>query len=259
MQLVHSAGLVENAPCPMTNVFDGPQPDDKERRAVEPERPIPEQRTRQIPQGSRDRENSRRISGAETRPPCAQNQRCNGSDMCATPPNSKYFLHLWGGEVWILGYKPPFLGLKQRHHEVLNLSSITFSPVARCVIRRQGDNATRCDDQGDFEPLQCGRISGEVTAMTLTALSCQCVNRTTGMMIPRTRTRVTNRDDVPDCERSSKYNLFWNCYYQNTWFTITLLSRLQELPCHAWRPNGWGRTWAIHPQTNGRKVPEVPV
>ncbi len=93
-------------------------------------------------------------------------------------------------------------------------------------------NTTRCDDDGNFVPLQCRRLPAEERD-TLTGLTCYCVNTMTGDPVDGTMTRVTSRDDLPDCETRSKYYTQLRCFgymvYKIVATQITAVSCSQQL------------------------------
>ena len=63
-----------------------------------------------------------------------------------------------------------------------------------CVIASQGGVEFDCAPDGNFEPLQCQPVVGDL-------LRCVCVNPSDGALIENTEVIVASRDDAPDCDR----------------------------------------------------------
>lgn len=82
----------------------------------------------------------------------------------------------------------------------------TNRPPTNCEMSRDQNSMVRCDEEdGMFNPLQCRR--GDQTGGRLQSLNCYCVNRTSGMRVDRMMTRVTGRDELPNCNLRT----FRNC------------------------------------------------
>ena len=111
------------------------------------------------------------------------------------------------GSLWRrCTYADRYLYKKKKTHK---LQMETFSFAATCFMQRRANNFTRCDEQGNFMPLQCRRLPGEEMMNRISGLGCSCVNVMTGAMIGD-RTRVMSRDDIPDCTSRSKHKILQN-------------------------------------------------
>ena len=72
--------------------------------------------------------------------------------------------------------------------------------IGPCITRRISDAQLRCDDDGNFEPLQCRRMDDGTH-------TCRCVHPGNGSMVPNTmRTGIREREDAPDCEGRGTYH-----------------------------------------------------
>ena len=65
------------------------------------------------------------------------------------------------------------------------------------MTANQGSSEFECTPDGNFEPLQCQSIAGNL-------LNCVCVDPSSGLVITGTETTVADRDDAPDCDRLSE-------------------------------------------------------
>lgn len=72
------------------------------------------------------------------------------------------------------------------------------------MTANQGSQEFECTPDGNFEPLQCQLIAGNL-------LTCVCVNPSSGHVISGTETTVASRDDAPDCDRLSECVLALIC------------------------------------------------
>lgn len=64
-----------------------------------------------------------------------------------------------------------------------------------CIAARQrGNSDIDCDEDGNFEPLQCRRMDDGTH-------TCRCVHPRNGSMVPNSmRSGIREREDTPDCE-----------------------------------------------------------
>ena len=73
-------------------------------------------------------------------------------------------------------------------------SMMTLFITGPCITRRATDAQAMCDEDGNFEPLQCRRMNDG-------AHTCRCVHPRNGSMVPDTEiSGIRERDDAPDCE-----------------------------------------------------------
>ncbi len=74
--------------------------------------------------------------------------------------------------------------------------------IGPCITRRDTDSQAMCDEDGNFEPLQCRRMNDGTH-------TCRCVQPRDGSMVPNTmRTGITARDEAPDCISRGKYPMY---------------------------------------------------
>ena len=72
-----------------------------------------------------------------------------------------------------------------------------------CITMRATNAQLLCDEDGNFEPLQCRRMNDGTH-------TCRCVHPRNGSMVAGTEVpRVTARDEAPDCESRGR-NLMYN-------------------------------------------------
>lgn len=75
------------------------------------------------------------------------------------------------------------------------------SHIGPCPRARLTNDQVMCDEDGNFEPLQCTKNADSSTYL------CGCVEPTTGVIVAGTAVEVRSRDDVPDCEDRGKMSV----------------------------------------------------
>ena len=92
----------------------------------------------------------------------------------------------------------------------VNLYNLHNSHAGPCISMRATDAQLICDEDGNFEPLQCRRMNDGTH-------TCRCVHPRNGSMVPNTmRTGIRERDETPDCESRGMYPIGY--YFSSTHF-----------------------------------------
>ena len=79
-------------------------------------------------------------------------------------------------------------------HIIVVIIFVFSLAIGPCITRRASDAQLRCDDDGNFEPLQCRRMDDGTH-------TCRCVHPGNGSTVANTmRTGIRQREDAPDCE-----------------------------------------------------------
>lgn len=79
---------------------------------------------------------------------------------------------------------------------VINRLSYIFI-TGPCLRARLSNAQLECDDDGNYEPLQCRRLDSGM-------YECRCVEPITGAQIRGTLEEVSDRNEAPDCEDRGK-------------------------------------------------------
>ena len=68
-----------------------------------------------------------------------------------------------------------------------------------CVMARLDDPTLSCDEDGNYETLQCRKDAERQLII------CRCVDRTSGSMVPGTEESLADSsDDFPNCDRTGR-------------------------------------------------------
>ena len=83
---------------------------------------------------------------------------------------------------------------KDKHcHYNIHISIHAYTRIGPCINRTTMDAQVTCDEDGNFDPLQCRRMNDGTR-------TCYCVFPGNGSMVAGTmRTGIREREDAPDC------------------------------------------------------------